>query len=119
MIRLSGFSVAAVFGCVPARTTDNFTVTAALAGEEKAKAIVQATGFPVRRSVKKDQTVLDLMRPAAQAALKGVNPFDLGGIVAVSFSSPERFPSLAVRLQHELGLPRTAATLDLGLACSG
>ncbi len=119
MIRLSGFSVAAVFGCVPARTTDNFTVTAALAGEEKAKAIVQATGFPVRRSVEKGQTVLDLMLPAAQAALTGVNPYDLGGIVAVSFSSPERFPSLAVRLQHELGLPRTAATLDLGLACSG
>ena len=39
MIRLSGFSVTAIFGCVPARTTDNFTVTAALAGEEKAKKI--------------------------------------------------------------------------------
>ncbi len=119
MVRLSGFSIEAVFGCLPARTTDNFTVTAALAGDEKAKAIVQATGFPVRRSVERGVDVLDLMRPAAERALDGIARDEVGGVVAVSFSAPERFPSLAARLQRDLGLPRTVAALDLGMACSG
>ena len=119
MIELSGFSIGAVFGCVPARATDNFTVTAALAGEAKAKAIVQSTGFPMRRSVDPGTTVLELMLPAARCALEGIAPSDVGGVVAVSFSAPDRFPALSVRLQHALGLPRTTAALDLSLACSG
>ena len=119
MIELEGFSIESVYGCVPARTTDNFTVTAALAGNDKAKAIVQATGFPVRRSVEPEKNVLDLMLPAARLALGDLPAYEIGGVVAVSFSSPDRFPALSMRLQHELGLPRTIAAVDLGMACSG
>ena len=119
MMTISGFSVGAVFGCVPARSTDNFTVTAAMVGEEKAKGIVQSTGFPVRRSVDPGTTVLDLMLPAARCALESVSPADVGGIVAVSFSAQDRFPSLSARIQQALGLPRSVAALDLEMACSG
>ena len=119
MIALSGFSIGAVFGCVPARKVDNLTEVAAFVGAEKAQAIVQATGFPVRRIAEPGTTVLDLMLPAARRALEGVAPGDVGGIVAVSFSAPARFPALAVRLQQALGLPSSVAALDLNLACSG
>lgn len=119
MIELEGFSVEAVYGCVPARTTDNLTVTAALAGNDKANAIVQATGFPVRRSVDPGVNVMDLMLPAAKLAIGDLPPYEIGGVVAVSFSSPDRFPALSMRMQHELGLPRTVAAVDLGMACSG
>ena len=119
MITVSGFAIEAVFGCVPAQATDNYTVTAALAGAEKARGIVEAPGFPVRRSVAPGTTVLDLMLPAARRALDGVDPQAIGGVVAVSFSAPDRFPALAAQLQQALNLPTHIAALDLGLACSG
>ena len=119
MVRVPGFSVAAIHGCVPARVTDNFVVTAALAGADKARAIVQATGFSVRRAVEPGMTVLDLMLPAARCAIEGVDATDIGGIVAVSFSSSTRFPAIAARIQKELGLPHTVAAFDLNMACSG
>lgn len=119
MISLSGFSIAAVYGCVPLRTIDNLTVASALAGEAKAKAIVQSTGFPIRRSVEPGVGVIDLVLPAAKRAMEGVAPTEIGGIVAVSFSHAERFPALAVRIQHELGIPCKVAALDLCMACSG
>lgn len=119
MITVPGFSIAAVYGAAPARETDNFTVTAALAGTERAKAVVEATGFPVRRSVDAGVSVLELALPAAKQALAHVDASQVGGVVAVSFSHAKRFPALAVELHRELGLPRDAAALDLGLACSG
>lgn len=119
MITVPGFSIAAVYGAVPARETDNYTVTAALAGAERAKAVVQATGFPIRRSVDAGVAVLDLARLAAKTALEGVEISEIGGVVAVSFSHLRRFPGLAAELQRDLGLPRDVAAIDLGLACSG
>ena len=119
MFTVPGFSLEAVYGAVPARVADNFTVASAFVGAEKARAIVEATGFPVRRAVEPGTTVFDLMLPAARRALEGVAPDRIGGVVACTFSAPDRFPALAVRLQQELGLPGTVAALDLSLACSG
>ena len=119
MIAVPGFMLEAVYGCVPARTVDNLSVTAALVGDEKARGIVAATGFPVRRVAAPGQTVRDLMVPAARAALDGVDRRTIGGIVSVSFSAPARFPGLAAQLQETLDLPPDVAALDLGLACSG
>ena len=119
MVAVPGFAIESIFGCVPAQTTDNYTVTAALAGAEKARGIIEATGFPVRRSAAPGTTVLDLMLPAAQQAMNGVDPCEIGGVVAVSFSAPDRFPALAAQLQQALKLPTHVAALDLGLACSG
>ena len=48
-----------------------------------------------------------------------MEPSEIGGVVAVTFSHPDRFPALAIRLQHALGLPQDVAALDVGLACSG
>ena len=119
MIELGNLSLDALFGCVPANVLDNRELCAALVGAAKAEAIVKSTGFAVRRVLEPGRNVLDLMLPAARRALAGVDPADVGGVVAVSFSAPERFPALAVRLQHELGLARDAAALDLQMACGG
>lgn len=119
MIALPHLSLDAVFGCVPARAEDNRAACAALVGEEKAAAVVKATGFAERRVLERGRTVLDLMLPAARAALAGVAAAEVGGVVAVSFSAPERFPALAARLHRALGLPPDAAALDLQMACAG
>ena len=112
-------SIEAVCGCVPATVVDNRAILAELVGAAKADALVKSTGFPFRRIAMPDATVFDLALPAARRALDGIDPATLGGIVAVSFSAADRFPALAIRLHHALGLPADAAAFDLSLACSG
>lgn len=41
-----------------------------------------------------------------------------GGVVAATFSNPDRFPSLAVRVASALSLPKETPALDLQMACS-
>lgn len=43
---------------------------------------------------------------------------NVGGVVAATFSNPERFPSLAVRVASALALPFETPALDLQMACS-
>ena len=119
MIELSALTIESVFGCVPAHAADNLSILSDLLGRAKAESIVQATGFSTRRVAAEGQGVFDLALPAARRALAGVDPSEIGGVVAVTFSHPDRFPALAIRLQHALGLPNEIAAFDLGLACSG
>ena len=42
----------------------------------------------------------------------------IGGVIAATFSSPDRFPSLAVRTAAELGLPARTPAFDIQMACS-
>ncbi len=119
MLELPALTIASVFGCVPACAADNLSLLTDLVGRAKAESIVQATGFATRRVAAEGQGVLDLVLPAARRALADVDPSEIGGVVAVTFSHPDRFPALAIRLQHALDLPKEIAAFDLGLACSG
>ena len=112
-------SLESVCGCVPSTVADNRAILSELVGPAKADAIVKSTGFLFRRVAAPGTTVFDLAVAAARRALDGVDPASLGGTVAVTFSAPDRFPALSIRLHHALGLPPDAAALDLSLACSG
>lgn len=118
-MRIEGVDIEAVFGCVPANAVDNMVALTALLGAEKAESIVKATGFTTRRVASEGTDVIDLALPAAKRALEGTDPADIGGIVAVSFSSRDRFPALSARLQHVLCLPTSIAAYDISMACSG
>jgi 3-oxoacyl-[acyl-carrier-protein] synthase-3 len=118
-MRIEGVDIEAVFGCVPANAVDNVVALTALLGAEKAESIVKATGFTTRRVASEGTDVIDLALPAAKRALEGTDPADIGGIVAVSFSSRDRFPALSARLQHALWLPTSIAAYDISMACSG
>jgi 3-oxoacyl-[acyl-carrier-protein] synthase-3 len=118
-MRIEGVDIEAVFGCVPANAVDNVVALTALLGAEKAESIVKATGFTTRRVASEGTDVIDLAFPAAKRALEGTDPADIGGIVAVSFSSRDRFPALSARLQHALCLPTSIAAYDISMACSG
>ena len=56
--------------------------------------------------------LFDLVREALPA-VDGVV-----GVIAATFSNPERFPSLAVRTAAELGLPPKTPAFDVQMACS-
>ena len=118
-MRIGGVDFEAVFGCVPAAEVENLAALAPLVGAEKAEGIVHATGFATRRVAREGTDVIDLVLPAAKRALEGVSASDVGAVVAVSFSNRDRFPALATRLQHALGLPGGIAAYDISMACSG
>ena len=118
-MRIEGVDIEAVFGCVPENSVDNVAGLTALVGAEKAESIVKATGFTTRRVASEGTDVIDLALPAAKRALEGTDLADIGGIVAVSFSSRDRFPALSARLQHALCLPTSIAAYDISMACSG
>lgn len=119
MTRIPEFQIESVFGCVPSRTVSNLDVCSALAGREKAEALVKTTGFAERRIVEQGVTVEDLMVGAARPALEGVDAAEVGAVVAVTFSSPRRFPAVAASVAARLGLPGNVAAMDLSMACSG
>ena len=51
--------------------------------------------------------------------LKALGPIEnIGGVIAATFSNPERFPALSVRVAAELGLPSGTPAFDLQMACS-
>lgn len=56
----------------------------------------------------------------ATAALEKLSPpaGEIGGVIAATFSNPERFPSLAVRAAAQLGLPTGTPAFDMQMACS-
>ena len=119
MVEIPAFSIECAFGCVPAYAADNLSILSDLVGAAKADSIVKATGFSTRRIAAQGQGVFDLALPAARRALEGVSAEDVGGVVAVTFSHPDRFPALSVRLQNALGLSQGVAAFDVGMACSG
>ena len=60
------------------------------------------------------QSLADLAASAARAA----DAVSVGAVVAATFSNPERFPSLAVRVAASLGLPPSTVAFDVQMACS-
>ncbi len=55
---------------------------------------------------------------AARAAARLLPGTAYGGVIAATFSNPERFPALSVRIASALGLPAATPAFDLQLACS-
>lgn len=78
---------------------------------------IEATGFATRRVVPAGTCLIDLAREAVRK-LPAEELADLGGVIAATFSAEDRFPSLAVRLAGELGLPALTPAFDLQMACS-
>lgn len=118
-MKIENVDIEAVFGCVPSREVDSFAELEPLTGPEKAESIVRATGYRTKRIADEGTDVFDLMLPAAARALEGEEKSAIGGVVAVSFSGKNRFPSLSARLQNALGLGTDIAAYDISMACSG
>jgi 3-oxoacyl-[acyl-carrier-protein] synthase-3 len=82
--------------------------------------IQSRTGIRERRVAEPDLTLLELAARAARAALEaaGLEPASVDTVICSSSSPDSTFPSLACRLQAELGCPHGPA-FDLQAACSG
>ncbi len=98
-------------------------VTAAVGGIEIDNTLslppktIEATGFSRRYVVDSTESLTDLsMRAVEQIPASELS--DIGGVVAATFSSEQRFPSLAVSIATKLSLPVITPAFDLQMACS-
>ena len=62
--------------------------------------------------------VKDLNSTLADAKSTLKDPNFISGVVAATFSNPNRFPSLAVKVASALGLPASTPAFDIQMACS-
>lgn len=62
--------------------------------------------------------LFDLALRAAQSSASPLDHQPPRAVIAATFSNPERFPSLAVRIASALGLPAATPAFDVQLACS-
>jgi len=72
-------------------------------------------------SVSRISTVRGSGEPLAELALRAARATGatgIRGVIAATFSNPDRFPALSVRLATALGLPGGTPAFDLQLACS-
>ena len=82
--------------------------------------ITQRTGIKTRHVAEPGTTTFELATRAAQAALDdaGIGAADLDMIIVATSSPDGPFPSVACRVQNELGVPGACA-FDLLAACTG
>ena len=62
------------------------------------------------------RSLSELTNEAAQRLVE--DKASIGGVIAATFSNPERFPSLAVRVATSLCLPTDTPAFDVQMACS-
>lgn len=83
--------------------------------------IVSRTGIRERRIAAPHETTSTMATAAARDALCAARlaPADIELIVVATATPDHFFPSTACLVQHQLGVPTTAAAFDLGAACAG
>lgn len=82
--------------------------------------IVQRSGIKSRHIAAKDQTTGDMAIAAARKALEASNlkPEDIDGVIVATTTPDRTFPSVAVKVQGELGIPAGLA-FDVQAVCTG
>jgi 3-oxoacyl-[acyl-carrier-protein] synthase-3 len=106
--------------CVPSRKVYNKDL-GYLIPEEEIEKTINAIGIKERRVTDADTCSSDLCFKAAKKLIED-NTIDVGSVDVLLFLSqtPDyKMPATAPLLQHRLGLPNTAACIELSLGCSG
>ncbi len=118
---LSSFSdiaIDAIAAAVPSKNVANDAFESRF-GEKFARRFGKSTGILERRVVE-EQTTLDLCVDAAQKLFDEGHSFDgVGAVILVTQTPDYDLPASAIIAQDRLGLPRSVASFDVNLGCSG
>ncbi len=111
-------AIAGLGVCRPDKVLTNFDLEKMV--ETSDQWIRERTGIVERRIAEPGTTTFELATRAARAALEsaGITAADLDLIVCATSSPDGPFPSVACRVQNELGVPGACA-FDLLAACTG
>ncbi|MEW6443443.1 MAG: ketoacyl-ACP synthase III [bacterium] len=119
-VRFQGVGIAGIAACVPRKVTRNVDFEGPLTLEEIQNTI-RTTGIAERRCADKDVCSSDLCCEAAKKLLAetGVATDSIDLLIFLSQTPDFAQPATAPILQHRLGLPKSAGSFDMNLACSG
>ncbi len=120
LLKFKKVGIAGISACVPKNTIKNEHFTE-LFSEKSLKKAIKTTGIIERRISDKDKCSSDYCYEAADKLLDEMkidrNSIDL--LIFVSQTPDYRIPSTAIILQDRLGLPKSTASFDINLGCSG
>lgn len=113
-----GVKLTALGTYLPSRIVTNEELTATL--DTSDEWIRTRTGIAERRIAASDETTSSLAVRAAREALakRGIDPKQVELVIVATMLADNPFPSVACRVQHELGADRAFA-FDISAACSG
>jgi 3-oxoacyl-[acyl-carrier-protein] synthase-3 len=105
---------------LPERVETNEELCALLAGDTTPEWIVEKTGITQRRLASEGDTASGLSVAAARdaIAMAGIEPEQIGLVIACTFSGDYLFPPVSAKVQHELGAVN-AQIFDVQANCSG
>jgi len=114
---LAPVTIAGIGKCVPEKTVTNVELESLV--ETSDEWISKRTGIHSRHVVV-EETATGMAISAARDALamSGLNPNEIGVIVACTITGDDLTPSLAGRVQKALGIPSCAA-MDVSAGCTG
>lgn len=114
---LAPVTIAGIGKCVPEKTVTNVELESLV--ETSDEWISKRTGIRSRHVVV-EETATGMAISAARDALvmSGLNPNEIGVIVACTITGDDLTPSLAGRVQKALGIPSCAA-MDVSAGCTG
>ena len=104
--------------CVPNKVLTNFDLEKMM--DTSDEWIRTMTGIEERRIAEDDQDTSDLATAAAKEAMEnaGVSPEEIGLILVATVTPDRPFPSVACKVQENLGI-KNAAAMDISAACAG
>jgi 3-oxoacyl-[acyl-carrier-protein] synthase III len=114
-----GVGIVGVGHCLPERVETNEELCLAIEGTTP-DWIVEKTGITQRRLAADGETASGFSIDAARdaIAMAGVDPEEIGLVIACTFSGDYTFPPVSAKIAHELGA-KNAQIFDLQANCSG
>jgi 3-oxoacyl-[acyl-carrier-protein] synthase-3 len=118
--RVKSVRIAGMQAAVPVHK-HSFVETPEFFTDEEAKKIYKSTGIHSRRILPDHLCASDMCLAAAEELLKSLNwnPDSVDVLIFVSQDADYALPATSCLIQYRLGLPKTAACLDISLGCSG
>lgn len=119
-IRYNNVGIRAISACVPKKVVYNKDL-GYLIPEEEIEKTISSIGVRERRIADNDVCASDLCYKAAKQLMEdnSIDPNSIDALIFVSQTSDYHQPATSPILQHRLGLPKTALSFDVNLACSG
>jgi 3-oxoacyl-[acyl-carrier-protein] synthase-3 len=99
----------------------SYVETPDILSQEEADKIYASTGIHSRRILPTHLCASDMCLAATETLLQRLewDPLTIDVLIYVSQDADYALPASACLMQHRLGLPKTAACLDVSLGCSG
>lgn len=119
-LKFNNIGITAMSACVPKKVQKNSELSGLIAKDELEN-LITTIGIKEKRVTDPEVCASDLCYYAANKLFDSANiPRDsIDVLIFMSQDGDYKIPATAPSLQHRLGLPKTTASFDINLSCSG